>query len=408
MKNYKKIMVMSDVLKFDDGICYNTEWLYEIFKYIFGAYADVKVLSLNKENPAEFYNAFYEMIGIKRGDWFALTHKENNEKTLKLVQEKFKDCFVIAFELQPIMQKAFDALKIPYVKMMNHPIRYLDDIFFGITSGEKSIFEKIKTYQADTNLWKLKAAILKAETARKDFCKQIKIKPNSCVFFAQTNVDCSLLDGDRVVSFFDYLDRFMELYDQYDHLYYKVHPCESNQQVISLIKTLPKASILYPNDISAYDLLGSDRVQKYVSISSGALYEAKYFGKEVEYFLHQPFMFVNDYKSEKEYDYKNTFIPVYKHYWQPSFWADILKDYIAITKPVPKDVDEPFHNTFRKIINMNWGYPDYSSVVINHEIPFVRTEIRHLWETLNRMKGGEKQKTKLYKFCHLYWLRGKK
>ena len=195
----------------------------------------------------------------------------------------------------------------------------------------------------------------------------------------------------------------MELYNQYDHLYYKIHPYAQNKMVLDFIKTLPKASILYPNDISAYDLVATDRVKKYVSISSGALYEARYFGKDVEYFLHQPFMFVNDYKSENEYNYKNTFVPVYKHYWQPSFWADILKDYIEITKTVPKDVDEPFHNTFRKIINMTWGYRDYSSVVVNNEIPFVRTELRHLWEVSH--KAG---KSKFYKLLHFYWLRGKK
>ena len=397
MKNYKKIMIMSDVLKHSYGICYNTEWLYEIFKYIFSSYSDVEVFSLNKENPTDFYHKFYELIGVNEGDWFNLTTMGNNPNTLKLVEEKFKNCFIIAFELEPIIQKAFDELKIPYIKMMNHPIRYLDDIFFGITSSEKDIFNKIKNYQVDANLWKLKAAIMKAETARKDFCKEINIIPNSCVFFAQTNLDSSLLDKDKVVSFFDYKNRFMELYNQYDHLYYKIHPYQKNQDVIDFIKTLSNASILWPNDISAYDLLATDRVKKYVSISSGALYEARYFGKDVEYFLHQPFMFVNDYKSEAEYNYKNTFVPVYKDYWQPSFWADILKGYIEITETVPEDVDEPFHNTFRKIINMNWGYRDFSSVVVNREIP-------RIGEIFNRLK----KKTKLHKLLHFYWLRGKK
>jgi len=363
-----KIIILDNILRYNEGNCFNTGWLYEIFGYLISNISTIKVQAALGENNKNFYYEIYSALGINevsKTSWIDIYNMKNNDDTVQIVKKYFENSLVIVYEMHPFLQEAFDILKIPYIKLMCHPIRFLDDIFFGITASDKSVFQKLKKYKADENHWKLEAAFMKAQTARKDFCNEINIKSDSCVFFAQTIMDCSLLDNSRMVSFFDYKERFMEIYNSYSHLYYKIHPCQNNKEVIKFIKSLDRASILYSDDIATYDLIATDKVKKYFSISSGALYEAKIFGKDVEYFLHQPFMFINDYPDDN-YKYENTYVPIFKDYWQSSFWADILEGLIPIDKNVPPDIHINFTNKFRNIINLTWGFKDINSVYFNN------------------------------------------
>lgn len=362
-----KIIILDNILRYPEGHCFNTGWLYEIFGYIIKNVTNITVQSALANSNKSFYYEIYNALNIRditKTSWIDIYNIENNEKTLSIVKKYFDNSLVIAYELHPFLQDAFNKLSIPYIKLMCHPVRFMDDIFFGITSSNRDVFNKLKKYQANEEDWGLEAAFIKAQTARKDFCNEIDLKPNSCVFFAQTVMDCSLLENNRMVSFFDYKDKFMKIYNQYEHLYYKIHPCENNKDYINFIKTLDRATILYPQDIATYDLIATDKIKKYFSISSGALYEARIFGKETEYFLKQPFMFINDYADEN-YQYENTYIPVYKNYWQPSFWADILEEFFPTRKYVV-DVNGDFKNKLRSIINLSWGYKDINSVYFNN------------------------------------------
>lgn len=373
-----KVIILDNILRYKNGNCFNTGWMYEIFGFLIKQVSNIKVQKSLEDDNKNFYDEIYKALGINVVDensWISIYNAKNNEISLNIIKRYFESSLVIAYELHPFLQEAFDILNIPYLKFMCHPVRYMDDIFFGITSNNKSVFSKLLAYKTDENAWRLQSAFLKANTARKDFCGEIKLNENSCVFFAQTNVDCSLLDKNKIVSFFDYQEQFMDNYNKYNHLYYKVHPCAQNKEVIKFIKSLKNASILYPSDITAYDLIATDKISKYFSISSGALYEAKYFGKNIEYFLHQPFMFVNDYNDDN-YEYKNTYVPVYNDYWHPSFWANILEDFCKTNKNI-NDIELNFKNKLRSILNLTWGFKDIDSVYFNNFEEYVKTKFKN-------------------------------
>ena len=57
-------------------------------------------------------------------------------------------------------------------------------------------------------------------------------------------------------------------------------------------------------------MLSRNEIKKVVAISSSVLYEAKFFGKDIEY-LYQPVIDEN-------------YIIIYKEYFNTSFWIDIL------------------------------------------------------------------------------------
>lgn len=373
----QKIVILDNFLRYNDGQAFNTPWMKALFDYIF-SYSNLKVEQIYGDNAQDLYQKLYkafEYKNIEKASWIKLYKQEHNEDSLNIIKENFSNSLVIAFELHPLMQFAFDKLNIPYIKLMVHPIRYMDDIFLGITSSEKSIFEKIKNYQVDDNYFYQNAMFLKAKAGVSEFCKKFYIEPDSAVFFAQTNMDCSLLDGSRIVNLLDYKDQFEQICKTYNKVYYKIHPVEKNEDIIQFVKSFKNVQILYPHEINVYDMLSCSNVKKCFSISSGAIYEAKYFGKEIEYFLGQPFKFVNDYKNENEYNYKNTFVPIYKIFWQPAFWADILQDYIPVDKPIPQNTNENFSNKLRGILGLTWGYNDNSSVHTENRLHYLENEL---------------------------------
>ncbi len=361
-----KVIVCGNILRYINGQAFDTPLLYPIFKYLLGAYSNVEITKFHGNISKNFVKSFYSALGIEKQlpkSWIDIYNMNNNDNSLKVISDYFSGSLVIAFELHPILQKGFDILNIPYVKLMNHPIRYMDDIFFGITSSSIDTFHKLRKYEISDQYYYKYAMLLKAESGVKEFLGKVKIPENSAVFFAQTNVDCSLLNGNKIVNLFDYKEKFLEICNSYSNVYYKIHPFDKNREVIKFVNSIPNVKILYPNDINVYDILSNDNVKKCFSISSGSLYEAKYFGKSVEYFLKQPFDFVNDFQDGEVFDYKNTYIPIYKTFWKISFWCDVLSEYLPCDKEFV-DIDVDFSNKLRRIFGLTWGYVDCDSVFV--------------------------------------------
>lgn len=378
MNKPKRIAITDNII---DSKSYNIPWLYQMFKYVIGSFSDIEIVKEHDIRTEDFVPQLYKALNIneKNGfSWVDIYNSNPNEESLNIIREHFENTFVIVFELHPFLQKALDKLNITYVNLRIHPIRYMDDIFLGITSNDKNIFDRIKKYQIPENYFYANASLLKMQAGVAEFSGKIKIEDDSAIFFAQTNKDNSLMNNDKMTGFLDYKDEFLEICKSYETVYYKVHPVEKNKEIINFVKSIKNVKLLYPEDINTYDILSSDKVKKCCAVSSGTLYEAKYFGKEVQYFLKQPFMFINDYQNENEYDFKNTLIPVYKTFWQPSFWADILQDYINIDKAVPCNINEIYSNKLRKILNMTWSYRDFDSVYINKRINNINNNLRYL------------------------------
>lgn len=367
----EKVVVIGNILRYKDGLAYDTKWVYFLFKYLIGSISNIQIEYKHDDKTTAFYKSLYSILGYEHvtdETWIEIYNANNNEKTLNLIKKEFDQSLVIAFELHPFLQQAFDLLGIPYIKTLVHPIRYMDDVFLAFTSSEKIIFDRFEKNKIDVHNYYQAASFIQAETAVLEFINQINIKPNSAVFFGQTDMDSALLENNHLHSFFEYKERFLDIVNQYDHVYYKVHPYKKNAKVLAFMRKIKKVTILYPHEINMYDLLSSDNIKKCFSISSGALYEAKFFNKEIEYFYKQPYMFVNDYLNNDFKDYKEIYIPIFKDNWQPSFWAKILENYIPINKEIPQDNNEIFSNKIRRILKMRWGYKDNSSVYVDDAV----------------------------------------
>jgi len=383
------VKFLGSVLRSKDGFALNQRWIEYCLIPAIEEGVNIKVPLMPREELSHIHRVVYESNGIALEDieassWVDLYTKEPSKDVQEVLKRYFENTLVIAFELHPLIQKSFDILGITYIKLMNHPVRYMSDIFFGMTSNNENIHKKMLKYQTDEFIFKQHAGILQAEHSVNDIAKRISIKENSCIFFGQTNVDCSLIDGNRILNFFDFKDEFLRDIAPYDHVYFKVHPYGKNEDVLEFVNSIEKISILKPHDINFYDLISSENIKECFAISSGALYEARLFGKKVKYYHKQPFFFVSDYQ-DGNYDIKETFIPIYKTFWQPYFWGEILDEFFDKNTSV-KNHNEFYPNKLRRILKLNWGYYDSDSVEQYYKNKDLMRHIKYRFNEIRRLE----------------------
>ena len=196
------------------------------------------------------------------------------------------------------------------------------------------------------------------------------IKDNSCIFIGQTLQDKSVEKEGNFLNVTYFEEKLKELSEQYSKVYYVPHPHLGRKRkvIYDFIKKCPYIELL--ENCSTYGLLASDKVKKVVAISTSVLYEAQYFGKEIEY-LYKP-LFNIDASFED-----HSYISIHEDYWNPKFWADILSPVCNVKENV-KDVNyfKGQNNMIRNIRNTYWGYAQLDPI---KRIPTFKESIKDLY-----------------------------
>lgn len=395
MKKFDHVTVLGDALRGKNGTDYNTPWLFALIQYYIGYVFKIPVSQVYGEKAKSFQRDFMKAYGDKK-NWFETYNEKFNGAILKLVENNFKDSLVIAFELHPVLRSAFDHIGIPYVEIINHPIRFLDDLVLGFRSNVPGVNDQLLNYEVKESVFYRNAALLKAEYAVKEFKSNSNILANSAVFFAQTNVDLSLLEGNVVHSLYDYMDQFIDLTKTYDHVYYKIHPMGRNQQLIDVIKKIKNVIVPKPGTLDTYGLFCHPNVQECVAISSGTLYEAKYFAKKTKYFYKPPFNFSTDRSLSFTEDV--VFVPIYQSFLKEEFWIDILSDIMLNSAHKDEFINNDIYdNTMRRILQLSWGYNDNKSVVVEKFMQSCKQQSTKKDSKDNKGNKGNKHSTMVEK-----------
>ncbi len=194
------------------------------------------------------------------------------EGTSALESYNFDNAAVIGFEINPIDRTFLNENEVPWVNIEIHPIRFLEDLYFSLTSSFDFDFDSLT---CDEKQIYFTANVLKLKNLERPY----DMGNNSLVIIGQTADDKSVYFDHTFKSLLDYLEQLEELCKAHDHIYYRPHPIESDKAVDTEIMKRFDASIL--PDINYYDLLSSDSIKTVCGISSSCLHEARYFYKNV-------------------------------------------------------------------------------------------------------------------------------
>ncbi len=370
------------------------------------------------------FHEFYSLCGFELKDVYSWIHIYDLEKipdnAIEYYKKYIENSLVIYHEAPSIVKKIHNTLNIPYIDLNVHPVRFLDDNFWGILTNRKEIFDRVKKHQIDERSFYIYANLIKAQTKS---WYDSKISPNSLLFTGQTNIDKSLYSNGKAMSIFDYEDKIKEFGQKYSKVYYKAHPY--NDDLENIYQFLRQFDFVEIIDENFYKLCSDDNIAAVASITSGTLYEAKYFGKE-SIFLGKPYIYFN-YDKNCDYDEKTT-LSVYHEFLTPQFWVDILQDVVEVKGNTRGLVLPHRNNEVRTAFGDYWGQTELDpSVEINkkffvnieNELQKIENELLRakvdiytyvekgndsLWKTVNSLQ--EITKTKMNKFFYREITRG--
>lgn len=332
----------------------NNKWLFDFINRPLSqaTFSQVIKFSSGRNSEIDFNRSlFFSLSDIKCNLFEKQFHFDSNKinkESLNYLSELFKnDDILICYELSDQTKSILDALEINYIDIWLHPIRYLDDVLFGMTSNNENIRNELIKHNISTDTYYLYADRIKVQNYKGHRRSKTKIKPNSALFIGQTLIDKAVFLDGRMLTLLDFKNHFELITKKYNHVYYSRHPFvkEGDEEILAYIQGFKNVSVIQD---PTYHLLSTPEIDFVFSISSSVVYEATYFEKEVE-FLYKPVIEIGDHNSKYTSIMHNIF---YSH-----FWASVLHPIIS-TKQVSNVKYFCGKDKTRDALSFYWGYRD--------------------------------------------------
>ena len=364
----KKIVFTGDVLRpMPDGTSHqalNIQWLADMLRYPVSMAADAELdVHLWDAGKGSIDGPrFYELnsSAVSPENWGRLFDaREISLSSAEYLGTFFEDAVVVGFELPDVMIRLFQARGVPYLDLFIHPVRYLEDLFFGIRTNVAEMFEVLTRHAVPEELFHMQAGIHKATMRR---TPPLDIRRNTCLFVGQTPMDKSLLVNGNVLSVENFAEQIQQIARSSEKVYFKPHPYGSDEgQIMKILGGAGKAEITRAN---VYHLLAQDNIQEVFGISSSVLHEAEYFGKKVTHLSKNR---LNLYGPQQTDFDPWTFVPVLDAFYNPRFWSELLGSVCAV-KQCPDLHLSLKSSRLRTSLQMFWGYNFLDAELLLHNI----------------------------------------
>ncbi len=111
----------------------------------------------------------YESEGLAADSagWARLFDRSPKPQTTELFERHVAGALVIGFEITPFVQRVLEALDVPFVNVRWHPVRFMDDIFFGFSTNRPDILARLETYALHADDVRLHAHMHRAALIRR-------------------------------------------------------------------------------------------------------------------------------------------------------------------------------------------------------------------------------------------------
>lgn len=175
---------------------------------------------------------------------------------------------IIGFEVPEVELEFLSRKNIPWINFCIHPLRFLDDLCFEVTS---SFLFDMKGMEVSPGLIEVCVNKFKNyNTCRDDLSPQ-----KTLLICGQDWIDRSIFFDDQFRRLDDYLPQLDSLVRNFDRVLYKPHPAHSSQKVSELMVVRYGAQNCAGSNI--YDLFANQGVDTVCAISSSVLAEAPFF-----------------------------------------------------------------------------------------------------------------------------------
>lgn len=331
----------------------NLRWLYDCLKN--------PLLRVTGAAPRLFSSN--EQDGFSRKKFFGLSGIELDEKLVhfdfeadSISQESVEyfrryvpeSVLIVGYELSKRTRRLLDAHGFTFVDIWLHPVRFLDDILFGMSSNNRAVFGALSEFHYDSEHFYLYADRHKISTYKgyMRVAQNITIEPNSALLVGQTLQDKAVLKDGKFLCLLDYKDQLRQLSIDHKRIYFSRHPFERNDQhIIDYLMGLDNVEV---TEIPSYSLLSKDEITTVAGISSSLLLEAKYFGKQVRYFYQPVFEISTTFGT-------NSYVSILQDLLYPQFWSKVLSPIMKVNSVIPVKFAVQ-KDKMRDMLGFYWSY----------------------------------------------------
>ncbi len=291
----------------------------------------------------------YEAFGLPRSSdgWARLsTAAAAPDLVETFIHGLFRDALVIGFETPPMLEGCLRRVGVPHIDVINHPARFLDDIFLGFRSDLAAVRAALARHAVREDLLRLMAGV-QAAAAQRLFEKALE--PRSLLFLMQVADDRSQIRDGAFVGATDYLEEIAALARGFSRVYVKEHPLQPRSpHSRAILARCPNAETAAEN---FYSLVATDQIAAVASLSSSATVEAAYFGKAAHFLLGAPYALARDGRAPAPHEH----VGVFDAFLTPDFWREALDGTAPVT--APDGLRPPFKpNRLRASLRSFWGF----------------------------------------------------
>ncbi|WP_435655294.1 HAD family hydrolase [Brucella pituitosa] len=339
----------------------NRRWLKDVLERPIFAASNIRAnnftSSLTQNNLFD-RRKFFELSGIKLD--IDSTHFYYNPDNISKDSIVYLKEFIpmgtiyIGYELSEQTRSIFDRADIRYVDIWLHPIRYLDDIIFGIGSNVKEIRSSLLEYDTDEYQYYMYADRLRVQAYKGWARSEINVPANSALFVGQMLNDKSICCDGRMLSVLDFQDEFTNLVKTHENVLYSRHPYirRGDEDILKYVLSFPNVTT---TDLPTYSLLSHKNIKTVMGVSSSVLIEAKYFGKKSK-ILYKPVININ--KPVEKSDY---YASIYNDLVNPAFWSDLLSSVIE-TNDCTQSLFLSGKDKIRDMLGFYWSYKEIDKI----------------------------------------------
>lgn len=352
MISIKKIAITGDFLRINRegvfGQSTNIRWLYYLlspFLSLLGKEITPTLITGNLSTES-ITNKFYMAQGVLPSlkAWITLYASSPNLRQRALLQAYFSNSLVISFELPDIVKFGLIELGIPFIDFTIHPVRFMQDLLFGVRSNIPLIQDVFAPWRVTEDSISIEAGCAQATLCRLPRLKPCEDADDIALFACQTSEDKVLIQNGQFLTTEDFFDDFVKISSNHDKILVKPHPYEKNKKNQYLLTQLfAKSEVIKSN---FYHILSHENVTTVYSLTSSTTIEARYFNKKGIHVAHYPYIFSENTLTETIY------MSIRPCFLQTKLWIKIfeLLDIPLKNKHIPSmNID------IRKSLNNYWG-----------------------------------------------------
>jgi hypothetical protein len=287
----RRILVTGDLLRpaphgFRPAQAGNIAWIHALLRRALGQASGLPVERLAWREGFDT-PAFYALAGEAPTleGWAKLQDARSlPREALGLVARATEGASVVGFEMPGVLKGALSALGVPWIDLIVHPVRFLEDIFLAAQASHPDSFAALLDWHAEPGAFLGAADLLAAGALKLGLPPEL---PGDLLVVGQTRGDRTLIEEGRMLDLADRAEALAALAARHRGLLFKPHPYGDPEFGV-LRGRLPFAALHWTH-ANLYALLAHPSVARVAGMSSSVLVEAGYFGKPATWLFRPAF-----------------------------------------------------------------------------------------------------------------------